>query len=232
MATPHVAGAAALSLSMHPGEPTQELKADLMRAVDPVPALKGRVATGGRLNLYKALAASTVAVQDGVLRVQAGDGEANHFTLRRVVAGAVTTYHVTDPWTVYKSKLPMGGSRLAPGAGCIAVSDTEVACAAAGVTAATVTAGDLDDSVVATTMPVPVTLDGGPGIDALTGGLAADTFLGGTGNDTISARDKKADAAFDCGEEAPAANDADRVLADRIDPVLASKTGCESVSKA
>ena len=83
MATPHVAGAAALILSQRPGETAAALKADLLRAVDPLPSLKGKVATGGRLNVYKALATSSAGVHDGVLDVQALEGETNHFRITR-----------------------------------------------------------------------------------------------------------------------------------------------------
>lgn len=50
MATPHVAGAAALLLSHEPGLSVAALKGRLLTAVDPLPALAGRTVTGGRLN--------------------------------------------------------------------------------------------------------------------------------------------------------------------------------------
>lgn len=55
MATPHVAGAAALLLAHRPGTGVAELRRRLLEGVDLVPALSGKVATGGRLNLAKAL---------------------------------------------------------------------------------------------------------------------------------------------------------------------------------
>jgi thermitase len=55
MATPHVAGAAALVLASWPGASVAELRRRLFEDVDVVPALSGKVATGGRLNLAKAL---------------------------------------------------------------------------------------------------------------------------------------------------------------------------------
>ena len=126
----------------------------------------------------------------------------------------------------------MAGSRLVPGTGCESVSDTEVRCAAEAITSVAVAAGDLDDTIVAAGLRVPVRLDGGAGADTLTGGLAADTFSGGSGNDTINSRDALADAGFDCGEDGPAINDADRVLADRQDVVVASSANCEGVARA
>lgn len=55
MATPHVAGAAALLLAepSHRDITVDETRDALMAAVDPLPALAGITATGGRLNLQK-----------------------------------------------------------------------------------------------------------------------------------------------------------------------------------
>jgi len=51
MATPHVAGAAALYWSLHPDKSWQEVKSAIMDSAVKVPVLAGRVATGGKLNL-------------------------------------------------------------------------------------------------------------------------------------------------------------------------------------
>jgi len=55
MAAPHVAGAIALMMSVHTNMSMEELREKLLTSVDTVPALATRVATGGRLNLEKAL---------------------------------------------------------------------------------------------------------------------------------------------------------------------------------
>jgi hypothetical protein len=60
MASPHVAGAAALLLSACTLT-TSQLKSALLTTVDPVPALSGKTVTGGRLNVDKALAGCVVA---------------------------------------------------------------------------------------------------------------------------------------------------------------------------
>ena len=57
MAAPHVAGAAALLLSINPDITTAELKALLLDNVDVVPELSSYVSTSGRLNVYKAVEA-------------------------------------------------------------------------------------------------------------------------------------------------------------------------------
>jgi hypothetical protein len=56
MATPHVVGALALMASEFPDEPWYALINRLYRGMDTLPSLgEGRVGTGGRLNLFKAL---------------------------------------------------------------------------------------------------------------------------------------------------------------------------------
>ncbi len=55
MASPQVAGAAALILSANPALSASELKADITANVDPLPALTGKVISGGRLDVCKAL---------------------------------------------------------------------------------------------------------------------------------------------------------------------------------
>ena len=57
MAAPHVTGVAALVLARRPELTTGQLRATLLDTVDPIPALAGRVATGGRINAARALSA-------------------------------------------------------------------------------------------------------------------------------------------------------------------------------
>ncbi len=51
MATPHVAGAAALVLSRNPGATTAQLKNAILGSAQPIPGLAGITVTGGRLRL-------------------------------------------------------------------------------------------------------------------------------------------------------------------------------------
>ena len=61
MATPHVAGAAALVEDKFPGATLYGIKALLMSSVDPAGALAGKTVTGGRLNIGNALACDNQA---------------------------------------------------------------------------------------------------------------------------------------------------------------------------
>jgi subtilisin family serine protease len=55
MATPVVSGVAALVLAEHPRMSVDELRKKLLSSTDPIVALKGKTATGGRINAAKAL---------------------------------------------------------------------------------------------------------------------------------------------------------------------------------
>jgi len=55
MATPFVAGVAALVISNNPEITVSELRSLLFRSVDPLPSLAGRIVTGGRINAARAV---------------------------------------------------------------------------------------------------------------------------------------------------------------------------------
>jgi len=57
MATPFVAGVAALILAENPTMSVDDLRAKLLKSVDPVPSLRGKVSSGGRINAAKAVGA-------------------------------------------------------------------------------------------------------------------------------------------------------------------------------
>jgi len=57
MATPMVAGVAALVLSKNPDMTVEDLRKLLFKSVDTLPSLKGKVVTGGRINAAKAVGA-------------------------------------------------------------------------------------------------------------------------------------------------------------------------------
>lgn len=51
MATPHVAGAAALYKAYNPAATAAQVKAAILNATVPTPSLQGRTLTGGRLDV-------------------------------------------------------------------------------------------------------------------------------------------------------------------------------------
>ena len=55
MAAPYVAGAAALIKSLNPHASTSDIKNAILQNVDEIPALNGKVLTGGRINVLEAL---------------------------------------------------------------------------------------------------------------------------------------------------------------------------------
>lgn len=57
MASPHVAGVAALLLAREPGATPLQVKYSLLRTVDPLAAFAGKIATGGRVNAHSVLTA-------------------------------------------------------------------------------------------------------------------------------------------------------------------------------
>lgn len=57
MATPFVAGVAALVLAQNPKMSVDDLRARLLKSIDPVLLLKGKVSSGGRINAAKAVGA-------------------------------------------------------------------------------------------------------------------------------------------------------------------------------
>jgi subtilisin family serine protease len=237
MATPHVAGAAAFLATKFPTASVASLKDRILRGVDAKAPLAGKVATGGRLNLYKAAAESTASVSGGVLTWSAGTGQRNNATVTRGTDDGVPYFQIADPYST-ATTTQQSGSRINPGAGCARIVNTTVRCPAAGIARVVLNGGDGDDTLSASTITtVPVTLNGGAGEDRLTGGALADSLIGGTsadrftggaGNDAISARNDDVDTSFSCGAGS------DRVTADLTpnDPVTASPFNCETVSKA
>ena len=89
MACPHVAGTAALVLA-ETGGTNAAVKAMVLDGVDPIPALAGRVATGGRLNVARALGYEPPPVSDTV-----APGAVTDLT----VSGAPSLDSVALAWT-------------------------------------------------------------------------------------------------------------------------------------
>jgi subtilisin family serine protease len=56
MAAPQVAGVAALALAAHPELSVDQLRSLLMKSVDKLAGLQGKVATGGQINAARVVA--------------------------------------------------------------------------------------------------------------------------------------------------------------------------------
>ena len=74
MATPHVAGAAALVAAANPGFGAEQIKDQLLASADPVPGLAGLAQVGGRLNAASALGAPAPAPTDTTAPVKPDPG--------------------------------------------------------------------------------------------------------------------------------------------------------------
>ena len=157
ISAPHVAGAAALLFAAHPGATVAEVKRMILRGVDRLPSLAGKVATGGRLNLYKAAAESSAEVSGGTLTFTAGRGEANDIVVTRFTdpADGKLKYRIRDRYSPDPHG-PQTGSRVVPGSGCARDGETAVKCPAGPVLSILIDAGDRDDSVHAHALGVPV----------------------------------------------------------------------------
>ncbi|HEU5181952.1 MAG TPA: choice-of-anchor D domain-containing protein [Candidatus Polarisedimenticolia bacterium] len=87
MATPHVAGAAALIRAVAPGIGVEELKATLLASVDPIPALTGRTVTGGRLNAFRPIATPDENAPGAIVDLVAESPTGSGVTLRWTATG-------------------------------------------------------------------------------------------------------------------------------------------------
>jgi len=86
MATPHVAGVAALLLAGNGSLDVSGLKAALLASVDPLPSLAGITVSGGRLNAFRALSTQGIVITPNTAEVGIGG------TLQFSAAGGVAPY--------------------------------------------------------------------------------------------------------------------------------------------
>jgi hypothetical protein len=64
MATPHVSGSIAVLATVYPFESSSQRWQRIMDGVDPIPGLAGKTISGGRLNLFNALASPQTCYGD------------------------------------------------------------------------------------------------------------------------------------------------------------------------
>ncbi len=184
MATPHVAGAAALVLSACGSLDTAGLKRVLLQTVDPLNVLTGKTATGGRLNVFKAVrqcATPGVTLQASPSSRVLKAGETTTFTLTPGSFGGVT-----GTPTLQVTGLPTGGTATVIGEMVFGTGSTVSVATAGTVTpgtyalTATLAMGSLRATtsltlvVQAATVTAPFTLAATPGaIDVVQGTSSA-----------------------------------------------------------
>lgn len=178
MATPVVAGAAAVLRSKFPTLTAAQIRARLQTGADPV--VTPNSAIDGRVNLAGAIAnapivpttTATAAVATGRLTYTATAGTTNTVT----VTGSGSAFTLKDT----------GVASITPGAGCSAAGTQTVSCT--GITAITINTDDREDAVTAA-VAVPVTVNAGTGLASITTGTGADNVTTAEGNDDIHTGD-------------------------------------------
>lgn len=112
MATPHVTGAAALLLANSPGALYQTIRDQIFNNVDKLDNLNSKVATGGRLNVGKAMAPATLAISNLTVSPDPfspnGDTIAETTTISFALNKAAT-------WTIQVDGALFSGSTAGPG---------------------------------------------------------------------------------------------------------------------
>lgn len=111
MATPHVAGAAALLAAYKPDLSAASLKATLMNTVDLLPAWTGVVKTGGRLNVARALETQTECTFTGAEGLRNVPTKGGVFTIN-ITAAPNCDYSAksTLNWLKVLSPEPLSGN--------------------------------------------------------------------------------------------------------------------------
>ena len=154
----------------------------------------------------KAHAVGIFSNQGTTLRYDNGGNEVDDIAIFPVGTSTVRITH-------------FGGTGIGPAGDCAFVDSESVDCPTAGITQIILDLGDGDDvASVSPAIPIPTTLLGGNGNDALFGGGGIDTFDGGAGDDELVSRDGRAEQ-VNCG----AGNDT--AISDDAD----IRTGCEKV---
>ena len=108
MASPHVAGVAALLLAQEPAMTPQQLKNALLKGVDKKTGLANHVVTGGRLNANNSLliAMDHVAPETTITGRPPGSTRGRKATFRFVSSEPGSTFqckHMNGPWTACSS---------------------------------------------------------------------------------------------------------------------------------
>lgn len=111
MATPHVSGAASLVLSKFPDLSNQQLKERLMFSTDRLPQLEGKLVSGGRLNLARALENDRVA-PGMVSELQSGEVTSRSVALRWKASGDDGIHGTASAYEIAYSDKPFSEDEL------------------------------------------------------------------------------------------------------------------------
>ncbi|MCL2563807.1 MAG: S8 family serine peptidase [Oscillospiraceae bacterium] len=122
MASPQVAGVAALLLSHNPNYTTDQMRVAILDSADRIPSLSGRVVTGGRLNAYNALTrapVATISFAEDALTLDINDMAA--LTVQKYPPGAQTAlvWESSNPSIV---RIAPDGTLLALQSGTVTVT--------------------------------------------------------------------------------------------------------------
>lgn len=107
MATPHVAGVAALIWSLYPGMTVDLVKARLLDMADPIPALAGKCVSGARLNAFMSIAEPDSTPPDAITDLAAFDPGSNTMTLSWTATGDDGTSGTASYYNVRYSTSPI-----------------------------------------------------------------------------------------------------------------------------
>jgi len=161
MASPHVAGVAALAFSVNPNATYQQVRDAIFNGVDAKSSLTGKVATGGRLNAFNTLQLMSPPslTVNGDLN---GSPTADTILVRK------------DPVSpTFLQVLVNGverGRKLYASLSTVAVNGMGLG----------------DTITVDPGVSIPVIVTGGSGSDSITGGSGNDTLTGGNQSDTLN----------------------------------------------
>ena len=188
-AAPMVAGVASLLFSLNPDATLADVKNAILNNVDTKSLLSGKVATGGRLNAFKAVKA--FYDQTTFSKTLIGDNEgvtkADDFFVRPIAGNTGTVEvlrYITGSGYTQVATLPNSSSRKI---GFYELGGNDALTVAAGVNNPIYASGGNDsDTLNAGSATSAVTLAGAAGNDTITGGLGNDYLEGSSGNDSLS----------------------------------------------
>ncbi len=112
MATPHVAGAAAIVRAIAPGIGVAALKQRLLSSVDRMPDLEGRTISGGRLNVFRAIATPDSTPPGAIEDLAVVEPASNSIALRWTATGDDGTQGTATTYDIRYSRDPIDAANF------------------------------------------------------------------------------------------------------------------------